>query len=137
MAQKRFITVKLEQSVVDRLNAIKAATGMTLSEVVAALLDAHEGKVMEKAIVEGAGGGTIDADIKQAVADIMFVLEPVVDALTSIIYVYPDLRAEAGLAVATAQQRFAEVAQAWGLWQTGGESEAETEEREGEQLEGE
>jgi len=48
-------------------------------------------------------------------ADVLWILEPVVDFMTTVITVYPDLRAEAALTVEMAQRRFVEVAQAAGL----------------------
>ncbi len=66
-------------------------------------------------------------DAKQIVADLLYVIDPIADAIAEICRVYPDLRAECGPYLDLLFKRLNEVAQAYGLMpQPQGEEESET-----------
>jgi len=69
-------------------------------------------------------------------ADVLWILEPVVDFMTAVVSVYPDLRAECALTVEMAQRRFVEVAQQAGLIAPQPEETPEVGGQEGEAPEG-
>ena len=58
-----------------------------------------------------------DSDARQVVADMLYLMDAAVEVLFAIVGVYPDLRSECGPLLDRLSRRFAEVAQAWGLWQ--------------------
>jgi hypothetical protein len=60
---------------------------------------------------------TTDSEARQVVADMLYLMDAAVEVLFAIVGVYPDLRSECGPLLDRLSRRFAEVAQAWGLWQ--------------------
>jgi hypothetical protein len=56
-----------------------------------------------------------DSPARMAVADMLYVTEPVIEAIATIVSVYPDLKAECSLLVEQAKARYVEVAQSWNL----------------------
>jgi hypothetical protein len=61
------------------------------------------------------GKTNADSPARMAVADMLYVTEPVIEAIATIVSVYPDLKAECSLLVEQAKARYVEVAQSWNL----------------------
>jgi hypothetical protein len=61
------------------------------------------------------GKTNADSPARQAVAETLYLTEPVIEAIATIVSVYPDLKAECSLLVEQAQARFVEVARLWNL----------------------
>ena len=57
-----------------------------------------------------------DEQVKDAVSDMLYLMDAVVEVLFAIVGVYPDLRSECGPLLDRVARRFSEVAQAWGIW---------------------
>jgi len=76
-----------------------------------------------------------DSDARQVVADMLYLMDAAVEVLFAIVGVYPDLRSECGPLLDRLSRRFAEVAQAWGLWQEQPPAEETSEEAEGQPAE--
>jgi hypothetical protein len=71
-------------------------------------------------------------ELRQVVADMLYVTEAVVDMLGTIVGVYPDLRAECGPIFDRLYKRFDEVALAWNLMPAPTETQETEQEAEGE-----
>jgi hypothetical protein len=71
-------------------------------------------------------------ELRQVVADLLYVMEAAVDMLGTIVGVYPDLRAECGPIFDRLCKRFDEVALAWNLMPTQPATEETAEEATGE-----
>jgi hypothetical protein len=61
------------------------------------------------------GKTNADSPARTAVAEMLYVTEPVIEMFEAMISVYPDLKAECSLLVEQAQARFVEVARLWNL----------------------
>jgi hypothetical protein len=67
---------------------------------------------------------TTSDELRQVVADMLYVMEAAIDMLGTIISVYPDLRAECAPIFDRLTKRFDEVATAWNLLPAGAAAEA-------------
>jgi hypothetical protein len=56
-----------------------------------------------------------DSPARQAVAETLYLTEPVMEILSAIVSVYPDLKAECSLPLEQLRTRFVEVAESWGF----------------------
>jgi hypothetical protein len=56
-----------------------------------------------------------DSPARQAVAETLYLTEPVMEILSAIVSVYPDLKAECSLPLERLRTRFVEVAESWGF----------------------
>jgi len=74
-------------------------------------------------------------ELRQVVADMLYLMDAAIEVLFTIASVYPDLRSECGPLLDRLSRRFAEVAQAWGLWQEQPPAEETSEEAEGQPAE--
>jgi hypothetical protein len=75
---------------------------------------------------------TAQDELRQVVADMLYVTEAVVDMLGTIVGIYPDLRAECGPIFDRLCRRFDEVAMAWNLMPAPTETQETEQEAEGE-----
>ena len=97
------------------------------SEATQASEDKGEGTAVE------ATAQSIDEQVRDAVSDLLYLTDAVIEVLFTITSVYPDLRAECGPLLDRVARRFSEVAQAWGVWQQETAVEETTEEAEGQE----
>jgi hypothetical protein len=67
---------------------------------------------------------TTNDELRQVVADMLYVMEAAIDMLGTIISVYPDLRAECAPIFDRLTKRFDEVAQSWNLLPAAAAAEA-------------
>jgi hypothetical protein len=70
-----------------------------------------------------------DSPVRQAVAETLYLTEPVMEILSAIVSVYPDLKAECSLPLEQLRTRFVEVAESWGFLPASEPTEQPTEER--------
>jgi hypothetical protein len=56
-----------------------------------------------------------DSPARQAVAETLYLTEPVIEMFEAMISVYPDLKAECSLTLERLRTRFVEVAESWGF----------------------
>jgi hypothetical protein len=56
-----------------------------------------------------------DSPARTAVADMLYLTEPVIEMFEAMISVYPDLKAECSLTLERLRTRFVEVAESWGF----------------------
>lgn len=115
MAREKWATMVILKETLNRLKEIADRLHMAPHAVVARLLDIYEGKLNELPPVTTTPPTPEATPMERVVEDLLYIIEPVVTALLEIVRVYPDLRAEAGVVVGMAYERFCEVAQAWGM----------------------
>jgi len=70
-----------------------------------------------------------DSPARQAVAETLYLTEPVIDLFEAMISVYPDLKAECSLTLERLRTRFVEVAESWGFLPANEPTEQPTEEK--------
>ncbi|MFZ8853005.1 MAG: hypothetical protein ACO2PL_12995 [Armatimonadota bacterium] len=61
------------------------------------------------------GKTNADSPARQAVAETLYLTEPVIEMFEAMISVYPDLKAECSLTLERLRTRFVEVAESWGF----------------------
>jgi len=79
---------------------------------------------------------SLDEQVRDAVSDLLYLTDAVIEVLFTITSVYPDLRAECGPLLDRVARRFSEVAEAWGVWQPPQAAEEAVEEAAGQEAEG-
>jgi len=157
MAKKTTIAVRPE--IRDAINALCERWNVSANEVIARLLQIYEAytqsdeearsavqafnqtapaTVSSPPLIEPepAEPTEVEGEIRQVVADMLYLMDAAIEVLFTITTVYPDLRSECGPLLDRLSRRFTEVAQAWGLWREGEGTEEATEEEAEERGEG-
>jgi len=75
------------------------------------------------------GKTNADSPARQAVAETLYLTEPVIEMFEAMISVYPDLKAECSLTLERLRTRFVEVAESWGFLSASEPTEQPTEEK--------
>jgi len=114
-AKARVTTISVSPETHARFKALCERLNITADQLLNMLLDQFDASNSAAPSATATVSAPEIAPPPNWLADVLWILEPVVDFMTAVVSVYPDLRAECALTVEMAQRRFVEVAQQAGL----------------------
>jgi hypothetical protein len=118
----KYRKVWVAQDTFEALKGLSARLRLSIPQTIALLVrqtlesleprkKANEANTTETTLVETPA----DSPVRQAVAETLYLTEPVMEILSAIVSVYPDLKAECSLSLERLRTRFVEVAESWGF----------------------
>jgi len=113
--RKQATTIKVSAETHARIKQLCDSMNITADQLLTMLLDQFDASNSAAPSATATVSAPEIAPPPNWLADVLWILEPVVDFMTAVVSVYPDLRAECALQVEMAQRRFVEVAQQAGL----------------------